>query len=301
MVSGGARAGLHDSLICANCEAQLPPTARFCPQCGQETTRHAPTLAEFAHEFIGHFVAAEGTLWRTLRLLLTSPGRLTTEYFAGRRRRYVAPLRLYLSVSFVFFLVVKATLAAGALHFALGPLDQHGSPILRARDPVAFQRQFDDLQRCVDQPQQCGWYERSTSRFGLKVMRLSDHADSVGEHMVAMAPYAFIFLVPVLAAVLKLVYRSRRLALGAHFVFALHTYSFALLVLAIVMLLPSAFVPVAVLVILGYGLWSMHAVYGGRWAPALARLAIGSLLFSTALLLVEVVLSLVSVMLTQVA
>jgi hypothetical protein len=94
---------------CQNCSAQLPqtPHAHYCPQCGQETHLHPPSLLEFLHEFLGHYVALEGALWRTLRALLLQPGKLTQEYLAGRRRRYVLPLRLYLSASFCFFLLVK--------------------------------------------------------------------------------------------------------------------------------------------------------------------------------------------------
>ena len=82
-------------LACRNCGTQAP--LKFCPECGQETALHPPTLGEFLHEFVGHYVALEGALWRTLRLLLTRPGRLTREYLEGRRRRYVLPLRLYLT------------------------------------------------------------------------------------------------------------------------------------------------------------------------------------------------------------
>src|SRR6202000_2557918 len=89
------------ALACRNCGAQAP--SKFCPDCGQETTLHPPTLGEFLHEFVGHYVALEGTLW----LLLCRPGWLTREYLGGRRRRYVLPLRLYLTASFVFFLVLK--------------------------------------------------------------------------------------------------------------------------------------------------------------------------------------------------
>ena len=100
-------------LACRNCGAQAP--RKFCPECGQETTLHPPTLGEFLHEFVGHYVALEGSLWRTLALLLARPGRLTREYLDGRRRRYVLPLRLYLTASFVFFLVLKLV-ASGAIN-----------------------------------------------------------------------------------------------------------------------------------------------------------------------------------------
>ncbi|HEX7690126.1 MAG TPA: DUF3667 domain-containing protein, partial [Burkholderiaceae bacterium] len=106
---------------CPNCGASLrlpglaPEAVRHCPSCGQETTLHPPSVAEFAHEFVGHYIALEGPLWRTLFLLVRQPGRLTAEYLAGRRRRYVIPLRLYLSASFVLFLVLKL-LAPTAAH-----------------------------------------------------------------------------------------------------------------------------------------------------------------------------------------
>ena len=293
----------HDlPAACPNCGASLAavPRPSFCPRCGQETTLHAPTLAEFAHEFAGHFVAVEGTLWRTLRLLATAPGKLTTEYFAGRRRRYVAPLRLYLSASFVFFLAVKIALAVGTFHFVMGPVDRHGAPITKARDPVEYQRLLGEMQHCVDAPASCDWYDRTSAPLGLKLVQLADHEDSVGDHLVGMAPYAFIVLLPVLAALVMLVYRARRFAFGAHFVFALHAYSFALLVLAVAAFVPSGVAPWSGLVILGYGVGSMHAVYGGRWWPACLRLAVLALLFGTALTIMEVLLSLASVMMTSV-
>jgi hypothetical protein len=92
---------------CRNCGAMPPEDAHFCPVCGQETAVHPPTFGEFVHEFIGHYVAFEGALWRTLGLLLFRPGRLTREYLEGRRRKYVFPLRLYLTISFIFFIVAK--------------------------------------------------------------------------------------------------------------------------------------------------------------------------------------------------
>src|SRR4029453_9696672 len=42
----------------------------------------------------------------TLRLLFTRPGQLTAEMLAGRRARYIPPVRLYLVASVVFFLAL---------------------------------------------------------------------------------------------------------------------------------------------------------------------------------------------------
>jgi hypothetical protein len=68
---------------------------------------HVPSAREFLHEFVGHYVALESKLWKTLALLLFKPGRLTRDYIEGKRARYVLPLRVYLTMSLIFFAVFK--------------------------------------------------------------------------------------------------------------------------------------------------------------------------------------------------
>jgi hypothetical protein len=90
---------------CLNCGQPLSvPRPKFCGACGQETRVRAPRLMEFAQQFGGAYLATEGALWRTLKLLLFKPGELTRQYLAGRRKHYVLPLRLYLTVSVLVLL-----------------------------------------------------------------------------------------------------------------------------------------------------------------------------------------------------
>ncbi len=42
-----------------------------------------------------------------MRYLIGRPGALTREYFAGRRSSYLPPIRLYLIISVVFFLMAS--------------------------------------------------------------------------------------------------------------------------------------------------------------------------------------------------
>ncbi|MEG2964661.1 MAG: DUF3667 domain-containing protein, partial [Janthinobacterium sp.] len=90
---------------CHNCNTAAP--GNFCSACGQSTVLHVPSAREFLHEFVAHYVALEGKLWRTLALLLFRPGALTNEYITGRRVRYVEPLRVYLTFSILFFAILK--------------------------------------------------------------------------------------------------------------------------------------------------------------------------------------------------
>ncbi|PZP36755.1 MAG: hypothetical protein DI603_02005 [Roseateles depolymerans] len=92
------------SPYCLNCHYTLPRARpRYCGHCGQETDLHPPSVREMLTEYVGHYVAFDGPLWRTLWALVMLPGHLTLAYFHGRRRRYVLPLRVYLSASFLFF------------------------------------------------------------------------------------------------------------------------------------------------------------------------------------------------------
>ena len=65
-----------------------------------------PTFRAFMREAAGRYVTLDGRLWRTLFGLIARPGFLTQEYFAGRRRRYVRPARLFLVLYLLLFAVM---------------------------------------------------------------------------------------------------------------------------------------------------------------------------------------------------
>ncbi|MFO1305950.1 MAG: DUF3667 domain-containing protein [Burkholderiales bacterium] len=89
---------------CRNCGAHA--TGHFCPNCGQETRIALPTFPAFMREAAGRYVALDGRLWRTLAALVARPGFLTLEYFAGRRKRYIRPARLFLVLWLLLFAVI---------------------------------------------------------------------------------------------------------------------------------------------------------------------------------------------------
>jgi hypothetical protein len=91
---------------CPNCGATR--TGHFCANCGQKAAPVAPTLGHFARELVHEVLNVDGKIFRSLRLLLTRPGFLTREIFAGRRASYVLPLRLYLVASVLSFAFAAA-------------------------------------------------------------------------------------------------------------------------------------------------------------------------------------------------
>jgi hypothetical protein len=86
---------------CPNCGRDLE--GAYCAECGQKATALNPTFHDFFHDLTHELLHVDGKIFRSVRLLLTKPGFLSREYFAGRRARYISPIRLYLIFSVVYF------------------------------------------------------------------------------------------------------------------------------------------------------------------------------------------------------
>lgn len=93
---------------CPSCGALRPE--RFCPRCGERRLeREDYSLRGYSREAVGILTDLDNRIFRTARALLTRPGMLTAEYFAGRRRRYLPPLQIYLLISLAVFLLTPRT------------------------------------------------------------------------------------------------------------------------------------------------------------------------------------------------
>ena len=89
---------------CAACDAAL--AGPFCHGCGERVPKpEDESLGHFLREQFQEITSADGRLWRSVRALF-APGKLTEEFFAGRRGVYVRPVRLFLVVNVLFFLWV---------------------------------------------------------------------------------------------------------------------------------------------------------------------------------------------------
>lgn len=91
---------------CANCESAT--VAKFCANCGEkQPDHHDLKFSHFLHELTHEILHVDSKLFTTLRLLFTKPGQLTVDYFGGRRSRAIGPLRLFL-VMFALQFVIYA-------------------------------------------------------------------------------------------------------------------------------------------------------------------------------------------------
>ncbi len=89
--------------ICRNCNYENDSPFQFCPSCGQKNTDGKITFGELWSEFQDAVFNIESRTWRTFKALFV-PGKLTLEYFTGKHRSYVHPLRLLLVTSVLFII-----------------------------------------------------------------------------------------------------------------------------------------------------------------------------------------------------
>ena len=87
---------------CQNCGEAL--LGEHCYACGQPTKGLVRHFSSIIGDFMDSVFELDSRILRTLGPLLFKPGYLSDEYFAGRRVRYVSPVRLFVFLSlFAFF------------------------------------------------------------------------------------------------------------------------------------------------------------------------------------------------------
>ena len=93
--------------VCGNCGT--PMLGEHCYHCGQPDHGLVRHFSSVMGDLADTILQIDTRLTRTLTPLLLRPGFLSAEYFAGRRVRYVSPVRLFFFMSVVAFFVAQWT------------------------------------------------------------------------------------------------------------------------------------------------------------------------------------------------
>src|SRR5256886_1107946 len=90
---------------CENCGATL--AGPHCAQCGQAAIDYRRSFRHVIVDVLDSFLNWDSKFFATIGLLIVKPWRLTNEFLAGKRVRYLHPLRLYLLASILFFFAIN--------------------------------------------------------------------------------------------------------------------------------------------------------------------------------------------------
>ena len=217
---------------CPSCGTES--VGRYCPNCGERRLgtedRSIRHYLDAVIDFLTHF---DSKGYRTLWLLVTKPGYLSTEQLRGSRVRYVKPLSLFISVNVVYYLSVALFNA----NTFTTPLDVQ----LHMNDyyPVYAGRQVEKK------------LQKEKISYAALEAKYNEKANVLSKTLI------FLFI-PIYAVIFHMLFFNRRKYFVEHAVVATHFWSFNLLLLAV-------FVPAVVAPFIWWvNAPSVSAVYAGN-------------------------------------
>ena len=179
----------------------------YCARCGEKRPhRDDWKLQSIAGETFSELTNVEHSkLWQTLKLLVFKPGELTREYWTGRRKTYLGPVKLYL----VFFAL---SLLLYSIHQATAVYDVRTLTAMAPEGPLALK------------------LARAATERGVAVSSFTQEVSSRWQSYISMSQLAYPLVV---ALALKLLFLRRQLYFAEHLIFALHVLAFVYLAFAI--------------------------------------------------------------------
>jgi len=221
-------------------------------------------LREILRDTVMQLLSFESKAWQTFSRLVAAPGSLTAEYFAGRRARYIRPLRLYLWVS---VLTISTTEIFG-LHLGLRLPGDEGIYLFDTSSYLGISEGDTGLLspmhfvlQHVDAP--------GLTRF--KSMSLEAQTAYVLQRRHQILKYFMLLLVPVFALVLQLCYRDPRWRFPDYLVFCLHSQSFLLIALVVEALLPVSLALLVSAWVVAYYFIALRHVFAASWLATALR------------------------------
>ncbi|MEX0900862.1 MAG: DUF3667 domain-containing protein [Gammaproteobacteria bacterium] len=209
---------------CRNCKALV--VGKYCHQCGQEVDTTLRNAIRMFGEGVGEMFEFDSRVRRTFFPLLFKPGYLSLEWVAGRRQRYVRPVRLYLFVSIVFFIAFTI-----ATDFDADVLREQFVERPAATDaPTSSEAEPKRRRWIEDAPISLPFYdEAQIDALKDRLDWLADNPDQLIDQARSLAPQMMFVLLPLFALILKFLYLFARRFYAEHLVLALHTHSFLFL------------------------------------------------------------------------
>jgi len=92
---------------CLNCGTTLE--GKFCHNCGQENLEMKESFGHMMNHAISDYFHFDYQFFHTLKPLFFQPGKLTNEYMAGHRVQYLHPVKMYIFISLIYFLLLFKT------------------------------------------------------------------------------------------------------------------------------------------------------------------------------------------------
>lgn len=237
-----SKSSIRKDKTCLNCNYVVEKN--FCPNCGQENIETRKTFHHLFVHFFEDLTHYENAFWKTIKNLILKPASLTKEYLSGKRMSYLAPVRLYIFISFATFLVISL---APDIELENGPMKVNinnnsvAQDSLRNEILVKDKFQLGDFKdvKYLDSIQKYGDEEEKFPPYIYKVMKKAVHVTEVNtgteiakkfkESFIRDFPKVLFIYMPIFAFFLWLFHSKKKWYYFDHGIFTLHYFSFLLL------------------------------------------------------------------------
>jgi Protein of unknown function (DUF3667) len=196
---------------CQNCGVALQ--GPFCHVCGQRDLEFHRSFHHLLHEAVETLLHIDLSVGRGCFDLLFRPGRMTREFNEGRRARHVPPLRFYLVISLLFFLMFSLHSVRLDLRITFGNLEVKGDA-----STLKPQTQEGTISREVEE----------------RIIGSLRQPDQLVERFVHRLPKAMAVCVPLFALFSRLLFWPGPWSYLQHLILAVHLHSFAFLWIMVV-------------------------------------------------------------------
>lgn len=256
-------------LTCLNCETKFK--GNYCPECGQAVKDYNQPVSFIFYNFVGDFFSFDTRFLKTFQYLLFRPGFLTKEFLDGRRVRYAPPIRIFIFISFLLFLLLQIYTDRG-IHRAMGyPLAKdtltretdslrtdlliHGKEMSQLKSGLEndtnlnFNLSLESFSKSGNLRETLNSYAENLERKledidsqeskqkMIKLIQIFRSPEQVVTRILKYLSWTFFFLLPVFALILKLFYFRQDHFYMRHLVFSIHFHSFVFILFTLMILL----------------------------------------------------------------
>jgi hypothetical protein len=247
---------------CLNCDTPL--NGKYCGNCGQRDLPARQDLGDLLINFISSFYSFESKFFKTFKYLLFYPGKIVAEYNAGKRESFYHPARMYVFLSFIFFLLFSTVFSTADMN-----LDEKGDfnavkdsvnvdslvkentkGLKIGYQPVEFDTdtkeaktvaQYDSIQNTLPLEKRDGMIERYFERKGRELQERegpnqSGTVKAFVDDMIENTPRMIFILMPLFALLLKLLYTRSDFYYSEHLIFTIFFYDFVYLIGSLIIL-----------------------------------------------------------------
>jgi len=247
---------------CENCGAPL--YGKYCYACGQPIQGLVRHFGSVMSDIADSVLNVDERLFRTLGPLYLRPGKLTLDYFAGRRARYVTPFRLVFFLAIVAFFAIQLTVRSGftsmpkeAVRISTGSsgpavstqkLNAVPAPVssdagafsqgnISINDKVLWNRDTKPLKMAWLPGVAVDWLNDSigNAQQQLHAMNEGSFAEKQNARrkftlgLFSAAPTVLFLLLPLFALLLKIFYIFKKRLYMEHLIVAMHSHAFLML------------------------------------------------------------------------